>query len=128
MKVALLSMDNKKLGKWGEIKARQYLEEKGIVILGINQRTHYGELDIIGQDDGQVVFFEVKTRRSNSFGFGEESVSWAKQEHLVNSAEEYIQSHPDLGEDWRIDVVVIDGGPNDPKVVIRWFKNAVSGS
>ena len=128
MKVELLSMDNKKLGKWGEIKARQYLEEKGIVILGINQRTHYGELDIIGQDDGQVVFFEVKTRRSNFFGFGEESVSWVKQEHLVNSAEEYIQSHPNLGEDWRIDVVVIDGGPTDPKVEIRWFKNAVSGS
>ena len=128
MKVELFSMDNKKLGKWGEIKARQYLEEKGIVILGINQRTHYGELDIIGQEDGQVVFFEVKTRRSNSFGFGEESVSWAKQEHLVNSAEEYIQGHPDLGEDWRIDVVVIDGSPTDLKVVIRWFKNAVSGS
>ena len=128
MKVEMLSMDNKKLGKWGEIKARQYLEEKGIVILGINQRTHYGELDIIGQDDGQVVFFEVKTRRSNSFGFGEESVSWVKQEHLVNSAEEYIQSHPNLGEDWRIDVVVIDGGPTDPKIEIRWFKDAVSGS
>jgi putative endonuclease len=119
---------NKKLGKWGEVKARQYLEEKGIVILGINQRTHYGELDIIGQDDGQVVFFEVKTRRSNSFGFGEESISRVKQEHLVNSAEEYIQSHQNLGEDWRIDVVVIDGSPTDLKIVIRWFKNAVSGS
>lgn len=120
-------MDNKKLGKWGENKARQYLEEKGIVILGINQRTHYGELDIIGQDNGQIVFFEVKTRRSNSFGFGEDSVSWVKQEHLVNSAEEYIQCHPELGEDWRIDVVVIDGGPTDLKVIVRWFKNAVSG-
>ena len=121
-------MDKKKLGAWGEIRARRYLQEKGILILGCNQRTHYGELDIIGKDDGQVVFFEVKTRRSNSFGFGEESVSWAKQEHLINSAEEYIQAHPDLGEDWRIDVVVIDGGPADPEVVIRWFKNAVSGS
>jgi putative endonuclease len=128
MKVELLSMDNKKLGKWGENKARVYLEEKGIVILGINQRTHYGELDIIGQDNGQVVFFEVKTRRSNSFGFGEEAISKVKQEHLVNSAEEYIQSHPNLGEDWRIDVVVIDGSPTDLKIFIRWFKNAVSGT
>ena len=124
----MILMENKKLGIWGEIKARQYLEEKGIVIIGCNQRTHYGELDIIGQDKGQVVFFEVKTRRNNSFGFGEESVSLAKQEHLMNSAEEYIQNHPDLGEDWRIDVVVIDGGPTDPEVVVRWFKNAVSGS
>ncbi len=120
-------MDNKKLGKWGENKARQYLEEKGIVILGVNQRTHYGEVDIIGQDDGQIIFFEVKTRRGNSFGFGEESVSWAKQEHLVNSAEEYIQCHPELGEDWRIDVIVIDRSPINLKVSIRWFKNAVSG-
>jgi putative endonuclease len=128
MEIELSAMDNKKLGRWGEIKAKEYLEEKGIGILGINQRTHYGELDIIGQDKGQVVFFEVKTRRTNSFGFGEESVSWAKQEHLVNSAEEYMQNHLDLGEDWRIDVVVIDGGPKDSEVTIRWFKNAVPGS
>jgi len=119
-------MENRILGKWGESKARQYLKDKGIVIIGINQRTHYGELDIIGLDNDQVVFFEVKTRRSNSFGYGEESISKAKQEHLVNSAEEYIQNHPELGEDWRIDVIVIDGGPTHSNVEIRWFKNAVS--
>jgi putative endonuclease len=128
MEIEFLFMDNQNIGKWGEIKAKKYLDEKGIRILGINLRTHYGELDIIGQDNGQVVFFEVKTRRTNSFGFGEESVSWAKQEHLVNSAEEYMQNHSDLGEDWRIDVVVIDGGPTDSEVTIRWFKNAVPGS
>jgi putative endonuclease len=128
MKAKPNSMKNKELGEWGEMKARHYLEEKGIVVLGTNQRTHYGELDIIGKDTDQVVFFEVKTRQSNSFGFGEESVSWAKQEHLINSAEDYIQNHPEVGEDWRIDVVVIDGSPTAPKVEIRWFKNAVSGS
>jgi putative endonuclease len=121
-------MNNRELGKWGEIKARNYLEEKGILVLGTNERTHYGELDIIGKDIDQVVFFEVKTRQSNSFGFGEESVSRAKQEHLINSAEEYIQNHSEVGEDWRIDVVVIDGSPTTPKVEIRWFKNAISGT
>ncbi len=120
-------MKNKELGEWGEAKARHYLQEKGIIILGTNKRTNYGELDIIGKDADQVVFFEVKTRRSNSFGFGEESVSSAKQEHLTNSAEDYIQNHPEVGEDWRIDVVVIDGSPTSPKVEIRWFKNAISG-
>jgi putative endonuclease len=127
MKAKLHPMNNKELGEWGETKARHYLQEKGIIILGTNKRTNYGELDIIGKDADQVVFFEVKTRRSNSFGFGEESVSRAKQEHLINSAEDFIQNHPEVGEDWRIDVVVIDGSPTSPKVEIRWFKNAVSG-
>ena len=127
MNAKLQSMNNRELGKWGEIKARNYLEERGILVLATNERTHYGELDIIGKDIDQVVFFEVKTRRSNSFGFGEESVSSVKQEHLINSAEDYIQKHPEVGEDWRIDVVVIDGSPTAPKVEIRWFKNAVSG-
>jgi putative endonuclease len=115
------------LGKWGESKARQYLEKKGITILAANARTSYGELDLVGLDGSQVVFFEVKTRSSTSFGFGEQSISESKQEHLINSAESYIQEHPELGEDWRIDAVIIDGNPSKPKIEIHWFKNAVSG-
>lgn len=115
------------LGKWGEERARIYLERKGVKILDSNFRTPYGELDLIGLEDSQVVFFEVKTRSSDSFGFGEQSITRVKQQHLIDSAEVYIQKHPHLGEDWRIDAIVIDGNPSRKKNIIRWFKNAISG-
>jgi putative endonuclease len=119
--------DKQQLGKWGEGKARIYLERKGVKILDSNFRTPYGELDLIGLEASQVVFFEVKTRSSDAFGFGEQSITKKKQEHLIDSAEAYIQEHPHLGEDWRIDAIVIDGNPSRKKNIIRWFKNAVSG-
>ena len=119
--------EKQQLGKWGEVKARIYLEQKGVKILDANFRTSYGELDMIGLDGPQVVFFEVKTRSSNSFGFGEQSITKTKQQHLIDSAEAYIQEHPHLGEDWRIDAIIIDGNPSRKKNEIRWFKNAISG-
>jgi len=119
-------VSNQRLGKWGELKAKQYLEGKGIKIMATNTRTPYGELDLIGMDDSQVVFFEVKTRTSTAFGFGEQAISETKQQHLINSAEAYMQEHSDLGDDWRIDAIIIDGSPLRNKIEIRWFKNAVS--
>lgn len=119
--------DKLHLGKWGEAKARTFLERKGVKILVSNFRTPYGELDLIGLEDSQVVFFEVKTRSSSSFGFGEQSINRVKQQHLIDSAESYMQSHPQLGENWRIDAIVIDGNPSRKKCEIRWFKNAIPG-
>jgi len=121
-------MNKQDLGHWGEGKAAQYLIKKGIEIIAHNQRNSYGELDIIGKDGEQIVFFEVKTRTSDSFGYGEDSITNQKQTHLVNSAEAYLQEHTELGEDWRIDLISIDGSPRSRKVTIRWFKNAIPGS
>lgn len=120
-------MNKIKFGQWGEEKAVDFLLGKGIKIIDRNHRTHYGELDIIGMEDSQVVFFEVKTRSNTTFGFPEEAVNVRKQEHLINSAEEYMQVHTELGEDWRIDVIAIEGHPREEKINIRWYKNAVSG-
>lgn len=119
--------DKQQLGKWGEAKARIFLEGKGVTILDSNYRTSYGELDLIGLEESQVVFFEVKTRSSDAFGFGEQSITKVKQQHLIDSAEAYIQAHPHLGENWRIDAIVIDGNPSRKKNKISWFKNAISG-
>jgi len=119
-------MNKIELGKWGERKAEEYLCKYGIIIIDKNYRTHFGELDIIGKDKNQVIFFEVKTRRNESFGFPEESIDTKKQEHLINSAEEYIQTHNELGEDWRIDVIAIQCQPWSQRIDIQWYKNAIS--
>ena len=72
-----------------------------------NWRSPYGEIDLIASHDEVVVFVEVKTRKSKSFGPPEISITPRKAEHMRNCAEYYIQQHPELTNDWRIDVITI---------------------
>lgn len=116
---------NKEFGDWGEQIAVDYLIDQNVKIIGRNIRTNYGEIDILGQKDGILIFFEVKTRRTENFGNPEDAVNYIKQEHMKNSAIEYIQSNSDMEIDWRIDVIAIYTGKNN-KLQIRWFKNAIA--
>lgn len=114
-----------KLGNWGESLAAEYLSSRGVMILARNVRTKYGELDLVGSIAGLTVIFEVKTRRTDTFGFPEEAISQVKRKHLVDSAQFYIQVHPELPGEWRIDVVAIRlNAGADPE--IEWFENAIS--
>ncbi len=116
---------NKELGDWGEQIAVDYLISKNVKVIGRNIRTGYGEIDILGQEDGIIIFFEVKTRRTEEFGNPEDAVNYKKREHMRNSALDFMQSNPDLEMDWRIDVIAIFVGGKD-KFQIRWVKNAIT--
>ena len=116
---------NKELGDWGEQIAVDYLISNNIKVIGQNIRTSYGEIDILGQKDGIIIFFEVKTRRTEEFGNPEDAVNYKKREHMRNSALDFMQSNPDLEMDWRIDVIAIFVGGKD-KFQIRWVKNAIT--
>ena len=114
-----------KLGNWGELFAAEYLSSRGVLILAKNVRTKYGELDLVGRFEGMTVIFEVKTRKTDTFGFPEDAISQVKRQHLVASTESYIQDHPELPGEWRIDVVAIrlNAGATPE---IEWFENAIS--
>jgi len=116
---------NKEFGDWGEQIAVDYLISNKIKVIGRNIRTRYGEIDILGQKDGIIIFFEVKTRRTEEFGNPEDAVDYKKREHMKNSALDYMQSNLDLEMDWRIDVIAIFVGENN-KLQIRWVKNALT--
>ena len=116
---------NKELGDWGEQIAVDYLIGNNIKIVGRNIRTSYGEIDIIGQKDGVIIFFEVKTRRTEKFGNPEDAVNYKKREHMRNSALDFMQSNLNLEMDWRIDVIAIFVGEKN-KIEIRWVKNAIA--
>src|SRR5512146_2755665 len=120
-------MQNRKreIGVNGERMAAEYLAERGVTIIARNARTPYGELDLVGFQSGVLVFFEVKTRRTNTYGNPEDSVSSVKRKHLVDSAQAFVQDHPELPASWRIDVIAINIKPGQ-KPEIEWFENAVS--
>ena len=120
-----INLANKEIGDWGEQIAADYLHNHYVKIVGRYIRTNYGEIDIIGQKDGVLIFFEVKTRRTENFGNPEDAVNYIKKEHMKNSALEFIQSNQDMEMDWRIDVIAIQVGKKN-KLQIRWFKNAIA--
>jgi putative endonuclease len=114
------------LGRWGEKKAERFLVEKGFEIIDRNARTEYGEIDLVARKGDETVFVEVKTRSSTAFGFPEESVSKIKQQHLADAAETYLQSHPELDAEWRIDVISIRRIEGKPPEIVH-FEYAVEG-
>ncbi len=95
------------LGQQGEALARAHLEKDGYIVRATNYRCPWGEVDIVVEKDGEVVFVEVRTRRSKRFGTPEESVTALKRKHLVSTAYHYIEAH-DLTLPWRIDLIAID--------------------
>jgi putative endonuclease len=98
------------LGKYGEDVAKNYLEAKDYELIARNFRYERAEVDLIFKDEKEKVlmFVEVKTRRSKTFGEAEESVTEKKQHQLVKSAEGFLMEHPEYDEyEKRFDVVAV---------------------
>jgi len=113
---------NQRIGKWGEKAAATYLNEHGYEIVEVNVRTPYGEIDLIAKKDDLLVFVEVKSRTSNTFGPPEVAVTPRKQQHMISCAEYYAQQN---GIDhWQIDVIAVE--QVDGRTEITHFENAIS--
>lgn len=117
------SSPNILLGKWGEDKAFQFLIDHGCSIMERNVRTPDGEIDIIAKQKDELIFVEVKTRRSTSHSYPEESVTDEKLEHLDSAAGWYLLQHPEYEEHWRLDVISVIGSPGVREIRIDWFDN-----
>ncbi len=105
--------------------ARSFLREKGYRILESNYRCPFGEIDIVAQDGDQTVFVEVRTRLSTAYGTPEESLTSAKQQHLLAASQEYLQRHSISGTDCRIDLVSVRIGPGSPVPRLDHLRHAV---
>lgn len=125
------------IGRWGESAAEAYLSAKGYTIVARNARTPYGEIDLVarhapagpGSPDPEpvLVFVEVKTRTGDLFGPPEVAVNRRKQEHMLASAQAYLQDHPELDLDWRVDVITVQVREGQEKPEFTHFENALSG-
>ena len=81
---------NKVLGKLGEDIAYNHYVNMGYEILDRNFSIKRGEIDLIAKKDKIVVFVEVKSRRSNTFGAPRESVTIFKQNKIKFISNYYI--------------------------------------
>ncbi len=119
-------MHARDIGALGEKIAAEHLTGLGYMIRERNFRSREGEIDIIAEKDDFLVFIEVRTRTSNSYGTPEESVTTQKKERLIALAEAYIEDRDDLPSSWRIDVVAIELGPKRKVARLEIIENAIS--
>ena len=94
----------------GEVGARAFLEKKGYRIIETNFATKVGEIDIIAADGEELVFVEVKARRTAEFGEPIEAVTPQKVRKIVLVAKQYLTMKKKLGVPVRFDVVECIGG------------------
>jgi len=78
------------LGAWGEEQAAAYLLRQGLKILAYNFTTPVGEIDIIARSRRELIFVEVKTRRSQAYGAPCEAVGPRKQRQILRTAQWYL--------------------------------------
>ena len=99
-------------GQISEARAEQFLREKGYRILERNLRTTMGELDLVAEDAGVLVFVEVKARASDAFGGALLAVDHRKQAKLVKLAAQYLAQRHLTERACRFDVVLVQGRPS----------------
>lgn len=104
-------MTRKELGALGEQVAVEHLCGLGLRIVARNWRCRYGELDVIAADeDGTLVFVEVKTRSGDGFGGLEQAVTPQKVRRLRRLAGLWLADQDRRWPRLRIDVVRVRAG------------------
>jgi putative endonuclease len=100
-------------GQDSEMQAEQFLVAKGYRILDRNVRTLLGELDLVAEDQGVVVFVEVKGRATESFGGALLAVNHRKRVKLTKLAAQYLAKRHWSDRACRFDVVLVQGRDSD---------------
>ncbi len=107
-----MSGDGRELGRRGEEFAAAYLTGRGYRVLAVNYRKKFGELDIVAEEGGEIVFVEVKTRSSARFGHPLESVTAAKKQRMVRAAHAWLADNRCQDRPCRFDAVAVTVAPD----------------
>ncbi|MBO4767878.1 MAG: YraN family protein [Lachnospiraceae bacterium] len=112
-------MNKRTVGAETEERAVRFLQEQGYCPVMQNYRCRLGEIDIIAEEDGALVFLEVKYRRTTAYGLPEQAVDARKQMKIRKIAMWYAaQNRIPADRPMRFDVVAMD------EREIRLYKNA----
>jgi len=115
-------------GEQQEKLAAAYLMKHGLTLVDLNYQCRVGEIDLIMRDGSQLVFVEVRYRRSSKFGSPAETVDPRKQRKLINSAQLYLLAlHMTDKTSCRFDIVGITPSTAPNTLHFDWIKDAFSG-
>lgn len=111
------------VGKKGEKIALDFLIHKGYSIYETNYRTRVGEIDIIAEKRGVLVFIEVKTRVGDKKGKPYEAISYHKIRNLKKTINFYLFKTPKKNIALRIDVISIELNSDESIKKLQHFEN-----
>ena len=105
------------IGTRGEDLAAAELQRQGMVILDRNWRCSAGEVDIVAEDTGSLVFCEVKCRTGLGFGAPLEAITYAKIRKLRQLAAQWLAAHDVNAQRIRIDAIgVVMLATSEPQI------------
>ncbi|MGH2651887.1 MAG: YraN family protein [Actinomycetota bacterium] len=104
------------LGRSGEDATLALYAGRGFRTVARNWRCSVGEIDLIVERRGLLVFCEVKARSGSRFGGGHDAVTWTKQRKLRQLAEAFIATAAVRHTAVRFDVASVHAGPRGNSV------------
>ena len=119
------SADRKRFGASGEDLASNWLQHHGYRVVARNWRCPRGELDIVCELGDEIVFVEVKSRRSTMLGAPEEAVTPAKQRRLIRAAQYFLLQRSQEHRSYRIDVIAVEVAPSGKLLSLRHYPGCV---
>ena len=87
----MIIVNTREIGNKYEDKSIETLVKEAYKILERNYQNRFGEIDIIAEKNKEIVFIEVKYRKTNKFGYGYEAVDRRKIMKILKLANYYIQ-------------------------------------
>jgi putative endonuclease len=93
-----MRIPSRKLGQRGERRAVWFYRLRGYRIIERNIQLRGGEIDLVVQRGGLLIFVEVKTRQSLAAGHGVDAVDRHKKLKIISLTSAYLARHPHAGE------------------------------
>lgn len=118
--------EHQHFGRLGEKCACERLVADGYELVETNYSCKNGEIDIIAREGGDLVFVEVRTRRSASYGAPSGTVGAAKWKRIKKAAQHFQRSRRAGTMAIRFDIVSIVW-PQDAEPQVDVLKGVVPG-
>ena len=115
---------NKAIGDYAEKIACDFLSKNHYNIIERNFRNHLGEIDIICRSNNLIIFCEVKSRYTNSFGSPMESVTYYKQKQIIKLSQIYLLCKKYHNYNVRYDIIEIIFNNTNASFKLNHIKDA----
>lgn len=109
-------------GARAEALCERLLARSGLRVLARNWRCRFGEIDLIAEEQGTVVFVEVRYRSGSAYGGAGESITAAKRARIAAAARAWLAERPETP--CRFDVLLLESAAGER---IRWIRDAFEG-
>jgi len=119
-----LKLNNFSTGQIAEAKAEDFLKKKNYLILEKNLKYKNFEIDLIAIDQkyDELVFIEVKYRKTTNFGDPSLAVNQQKLNKMHKVASGYLAKKK-FKKDYRFDIISVVGNLNQKDLKIEHFEN-----